>query len=738
MARRPKQVVSPAGQEPAATPALSKAENRVLDALRRARQPLGWPALRDALNIKRGTQADDLRRLLRDMCRSGHLYLDEDGAYHSVAAGGALEGTLRPAGPDRRSLVLETAGERWPVRQTGRSQLRAGDRVRARQIAGQAFVTDVVDYAEEPIIGRLVADPKGWYLISESPTYRGRVYLKKRKGGFRDGDTLAVRVSGAEAFGLTGEIVQKVAARDDLHVASSTLLQAYKVPVGWSPEVDDQVAALPKTVEAREAKGRTDLRKLPLVTIDGADARDFDDAVYCEKRRMGGWRLVVAIADVAHYVKPQSPLDRDGQDRGNSVYLPDRVVPMLPEALSNELCSLKPQVDRLCMVCDMRISARGRITKFEFYEGIMHSQQRLTYDEVAAFVADDGTELREGLELSKEVRRSLQALHQVYEVLRDEREARGALDFDTHELRLVMENGLVEQIVPVQRNDAHMMIEEAMISANVCAARFLEKYERLSLYRVHEGPVGEKMENLRQALAQVGIRLGSEQPTPKELQQIMAQLAERDDAWLYQMLVLRSLAQAAYDPRNVGHYGLALPKYMHFTSPIRRYADLLVHRAIKDVLQRRPRPETADTEMQRLAETGAHISYTERRAEELSRAVADWLKCEYATRFVGDTFGARITGVTDFGLFAELDDIYVSGLVHISNLGNDYYRFEPTTMTLVGDRTGMGFRLGDRVRVVLAAVDLESRKVDLLLAQEDEGGRSPKSRRRGRRRPAQS
>ncbi len=729
MARRPKQVV----REPTSGPAPSKAERRVLEALREAGRPLGWPALRDKLNVRRGDQADDMRRLLRDMSRSGRLYLDEDGAYHSVEGGGALQGLLVATGSGQRGMELETdQGKRYPVRQPGRSQLRAGDRVTARLIAGQAFVTDVVEHADEPIIGRLVADPKGWYLISESPSYRGRVYLKKRKGGFRDGDTLAVRVTGAEAFGLTGEIVEQVSARDDLHVASSTLLQAYKVPVGWSPEVDGQIDALPTSVEASETKGRTDLRKLPLVTIDGADARDFDDAVYCEKRRLGGWRLVVAIADVAHYVKPGSPLDVDGADRGNSVYLPDRVVPMLPEALSNELCSLKPEVDRLCMVCDMRISARGRISKFDFYEGVLHSKHRLTYDEVADFVDGDGPEL------SKDVHRSLQALHQVYEVLRDEREARGALDFDTRELRLVMENGLVEQIVPVERNDAHMMIEEAMISANVCAARYLEKHGRQSLYRVHEGPVGEKMENLRQALAHVGIRLGQEQPTPKELQQIMAQLAERDDAWLYQMLVLRSLAQAAYDPRNIGHYGLALPKYMHFTSPIRRYADLLVHRAIKDVIKKRPMPDNAEAETRRLAEVGGHISYTERRAEELSRAVADWLKCEYATRFVGEEFAARVTGVTDFGLFAELDDIFVSGLVHISNLGNDFYRFEPATMTLVGDRTGLGFRLGDRIHVVLAAVDLESRKVDLLLAEGQSDGQSPKSRRRGRRRKAQS
>ncbi len=705
---------------------LSKAERRILALLQEQQKPLTWPALRDRLGAHRGSQADDLRRQLRDLCRHGSLYLDEGGAYHLVSGAQALRGKL-VAATQGRGLALHNAadGQVWPVRHAPREQLRIGDEVAARLLAGQAMVTQVLAYSAEPVVGRLCADPKGWYLVSESPDFRGRIYLPKRKaGGIRDGDSLSVRITGSAAFGLTGEIVAKLAARDDLHVASSTLLMAYRVPLGFSQAAEAEVAALPTAVDRRQAKGRKDLTAMPLVTIDGVDARDFDDAVYCEKRRFGGWRLLVAIADVAHYVQAGSALDTDAAERGNSVYLPDRVVPMLPEAISNELCSLKPQVDRLCMVCDMRISGQGRITKFEFYEGLMHSAQRLTYDQVAAFLA--GTS--KALSLPDKVSKSVRALHDLYQVLRAERDHRGALDFDTQEMRLVLENGLVERIEPVQRNDAHMLIEEAMISANICAARYLEKHRRQGLYRIHEGPTGDKLENLRQALAQVGIRLAGTQPTPKELQQIMRSLSVREDRWLYDMLVLRSLSQASYHPVNCGHYGLALPKYMHFTSPIRRYADLLVHRAIKDVLHGRPLKD----QMPKLLAVGEHISYTDRRAEEVSRAVADWLKCEYAARFLGEQRQGRITGVTDFGLFVELEEIHVSGLVHISNLGDDYYQFNPATMSLVGDRTGQGFRLGEQIQVVIAAVDPESRKIDLLLAPTRQA-RSPGQRRSRRR-----
>jgi ribonuclease R len=430
--------------------------------------------------------------------------------------------------------------------------------------------------------------------------------------------------------------------------------------------------------------------------------------------------LVVAIADVAEYVRPGDPLDRVGLERGNSVYLPDRVVPMLPEALSNDLCSLRPEVHRLALVCDMQVSATGRVSKFRFYEGLIRSWARLTYTQVAGFIAGD----REGI--GAEIARSLNALHAVFGSLRTEREARGALDFETRELNLVLENGLLERIEPVERNVAHMLIEEAMISANVCAARFLESNERAGLYRVHEGPTGEKFDALRDGLAAAGIRLSNRKPTPKDLMRIIAGLGDRPDRALLEMLILRSMTQAVYTPSNVGHFGLALSRYMHFTSPIRRYADLVVHRAIKSVLRRDGQPDLGRD----LGEVGMHISLTERRAEEVGRAVEDWLKCEYAVQWVGQTFSGRVVGVTDFGLFIELEDVFIQGLLHISNLGNDYFHLNGPGTSLVGERSGRHFDMGAELEVVLADVDVEARKIDLLLPGARGRGRDKRRSRR--------
>ncbi|HTO56564.1 MAG TPA: VacB/RNase II family 3'-5' exoribonuclease, partial [Pseudomonadales bacterium] len=453
---------------------------------------------------------------------------------------------------------------------------------------------------------------------------------------------------------------------------------------------------------------------LPLVTIDGEDARDFDDAVYCAPRPKGGWRVMVAIADVGHYVALGAPLDLEAQDRGNSVYLPDRVVPMLPEALSNGLCSLKPQEHRLCVVCDMQVSSVGKITSYRFYRALMFSRARLTYTQVAAFI-DAGYRGFEPV-----VADSLRALHDAYRALLAAREDRGALDFDAPEQKLILENGLLERIEPVVRNDAHRLIEESMIAANVCAARYLEKHGKLALYRIHEGPTPEKFDLLRQLLANVGIRLRNEAPAPKTLQQVAQQLADRPDRALLETMILRSMMQARYSPKNIGHFGLALPRYMHFTSPIRRYADLVVHRAIVGVLEDR---EVVQPDLDVI---GEHLSTTERRADEVSRGVAEWLKCEYAAQFVGETFEGTAMTVIDFGVFVELDRIFVQGLLHVSNLGDDYFEFYPEAMSLVGERSGRRIRMGDKLSVVLADVDVEGRKIDLLLA-------GTKSRRKVRR-----
>jgi ribonuclease R len=707
--RRSKSVGSaPAPKTDDASPRLAPTD--VLALFRAHKKPMRWPDVRDLVGVRRGADVDTLRRVLRGLCHSGDLHIDSRGAYQLAAPGSSAVGVI--VRNERGRLALKsTSGEQWPVRVTRDSRLRLGDAVTARLVEDQAVIAAVTKRSSEPVVGRAVAGSRGWYVVAEGE-FRGRVYLVAGgQGDASDGDTVAVSVLGEESFGLTGRVVEIIAPRDDLHVASTTLLRAHGVPVEWPAAVDDEVRPLPDRVDPARHSAREDLTDLPLVTIDGEDARDFDDAVYCEVRPKGGWRVLVAIADVGHYVAAGSALDVEARERGNSVYLPDRVVPMLPEELSNGLCSLRPQEHRLCLVCDMQVSPLGRISSYRFYAGLMFSHARLTYTEVAAFI-DAGY-----VGLPKQISESLQGLHHAYLALRTARDERGGLDFDTREQKLILENGLLERIEPVQRNDAHRLIEEAMIAANVCAARYLEKHEALALYRVHEGPTPEKFDVLRQALAYAGIRLADAPPTPEILQAVAAQLRDRPDRWLLETMILRSMMQARYSPKNLGHFGLALPRYMHFTSPIRRYADLVVHRAIGAVLRGEPNPAAG------LDEVGEHLSVTERRADEVSREVADWLKCEYAAQFVGETFAGTVVAVTDFGVFVELDRIFVQGLLHVSNLGDDYFQFYPAALSLVGERSGRRIKLGDTLEVILADVDIEARKIDLLLAGQADGKR---------------
>ena len=500
--------------------------------------------------------------------------------------------------------------------------------------------------------------------------------------------------------------------------AAETTLTALSIPTDWPADVRTAVAGLPQGVNGGHFPGRTDLRGLPLVTIDGESARDFDDAVFAASNGEG-WRLVVAIADVAHYVKAGSPLDTVAWDRGTSVYLPDRVVPMLPEALSNDLCSLRPREARLALVCDMEVDKSGRVAGYRFYEAVIRSWQRMTYTRIAAYLSG------EKLPVETPVVRSLDALAEAYRALLQARDRRGALDFDTPESTLSLENGRVKAITPVVRNDAHRLIEEAMIAANVCAARFLERHKMHALYRVHEAPEQEKAEQLGQAFAARGVRWSPEDRTPTALRGALLAVAGHRDRWLFEMLVLRAMQQANYRPERKGHFGLALTRYMHFTSPIRRYPDLVAHRAIKRVLHRRG-GQIAPSDW--LAATGEQSSVTERRAEDASRRVDAWLKCEFLAERIGETFSSVVAGVTDFGLFVDLKGFYIQGLLHISELGADYYQHHPGSMSLVGERSGARFTLGDELKVRLTSARPELGRLDLVLAD------AASRRRRGRRR----
>ncbi len=694
-------------------------------------RPLGWRDLIVLLDASGSTERRTLRRLLKGMLRNGELQQDQQGAYHLGeqlgGSSGQRRGVLERIGND-----LTFAG--LPLEPDRRQLLRAGDEVVARVLGETVHVLEVLARSEEPLVGVTRLRGRYPYVESLSPDYKGRISLDNPEAVTADGETVEVQITGEERRALSGRITRHLGGEGGVAQAVTTLLAAHGVPDVWHPGVDTQLERLPRAVRAGSHPDRRDLTGLPLVTIDGVSAKDFDDAVYAEKRR-GGWRLIVAIADVAHYVKAGSALDHSAHERGNSVYLPDRVIPMLPEVLSNGLCSLNPHVPRLTMVCEMRIATSGRITGFEFYEAVIRSWQRLTYERVQEFL-DEGA-----LDVEREVIGSLKTLYQVYQALRQSREDRGALDFDTHEGRLELAHNRVKAIHPVHRLEAHKLIEEAMIAANVCAASFVrsELGKGHGLYRVHEPPAAEKLEQLRQAMALAGVRLRAGALTPLGVKTALDQLHERENAWLFEMLVLRSLTQAVYTPEDKGHFGLALDHYMHFTSPIRRYADLVVHRTIKAVLHGRQGPYPLEV----LTATGAHISATERRAESVSWGVDAWLKCEYVADRVGEVFDGVVMGVTDFGLFVELKGYYVQGLLHVSQLGSDYYQYRPESMSLVGERSGRRYTLGDAVRVVLTEVIPEQGRLDLVLEKTPAGssGSSAKgrkrdggSRRKGRRR----
>jgi ribonuclease R len=508
-----------------------------------------------------------------------------------------------------------------------------------------------------------------------------------------------------------GKVVEVLGNYADPGMEIEIALRKHELPFEFSSAAKEQARRLPDKVRKMDWKGREDLTALPLVTIDGETARDFDDAVFCE-RQGRGFRLVVAIADVSHYVKVGSALDGEAYDRGNSVYFPRRVIPMLPEKLSNGLCSLNPQVERLCMVCDMAISMTGAIKQYRFYPAVMFSKARLTYNQVAAALYEQAPD---AIESVGDLLPHLQNLDKLFRVLLKARAKRGAIDFETQETRMIFDdNGKIAQIVPETRNDAHRLIEECMLAANVCASEFLQKHEHPALYRIHEGPTPEKLAKLREFFAEFGLQLGGgEEPRASDYARLLEKIQGRPDLQLLQTVMLRSLRQAMYSPDNVGHFGLAYEAYTHFTSPIRRYPDLLVHRAIKAVLaseQYNPAQEAGDWE-----QIGLHCSMTERRADEADRDVENWLKCYYMQDRIGEEFDGSVSAVVPFGLFVALDDVFVEGLVHISDLGSDYFHFDDAHHTLVGERTGERYRLSDRVRVQLVRVNMEASKIDFRL-----------------------
>ncbi|KAA8731659.1 ribonuclease R [Acinetobacter qingfengensis] len=595
-----------------------------------------------------------------------------------------------------------------------------GDRIRVRPTSidrrgrTQGFITEVIKHQVQQVIGELCEHEGEFYVQPSAPNTHQPVTLEKElveHAGLRVGDAVRIAIDDyptREEF-ATGHVIKSMANQADTQIIIPATILEYGLPYEFPQEVIAEAEKF-KEPSARDRKNRVDLRDLPLVTIDGEDARDFDDAVYAEKRPGGGYRVIVAIADVSHYVNVGKPLDDEAQQRGTSVYFPHYVLPMLPEALSNGLCSLNPDVDRLCMVCDLNLSRAGRVTKYEFYPAVMHSQARLTYTQVAQYLAGDSQAIVNNAAIHK----SINTLFQLYQTLLQLREQRHAMEFETVETYMTFDDkGAIKEILPRSRNDAHKLIEECMLLANVAAADFALTNDVPMLYRVHEPPEFSRIQKVRDYVKLLGLSF-PEQPTQADYQRVIEATKDRIDATSIHAVLLRSMMQAYYAPKNAGHYGLAYEAYTHFTSPIRRYPDLLLHRAIKAKLAEKPYPLQGAA----LDAAGEHYSQTERRADEASRDVTAWLKCHYMQQHLGEEFTGVITAVTDFGMFVTLSDLYVDGMIHISQLGDDYFVYDAALQRLTGQHQGQVFALGDKVVIKVAAVNLEERKLDFVLVKQ--------------------
>ncbi|MGE0388385.1 MAG: ribonuclease R, partial [Gammaproteobacteria bacterium] len=687
------------------------------------------------------TDAAGLDHVLTDLARQGVLVRNRRGEYGLPDRMDLVRGRISGHPDGFGFLIPDDGGDdlfmpAWEMR-----RVLHGDRVMA-SVAGvdrrgrrQGAVVEILERANREIVGRYHRESGIGFVVPANTRIAQELLIPAHESGHAQSGQIVVAEiveqpdQHRQPVGRIREVLgEHLAPGMEVDIA----LRLHEVPFVWPPEVIEETAAVAHEVMPRDRRGRKDLRALPLVTIDGADARDFDDAVYA-RADGDGHRLIVAIADVSSYVAPGTALDAEARRRGTSVYFPNRVVPMLPQELSNGICSLVPYEDRLCLACELRVDRNGAVEGFEFFDAVMRSAARLTYEEVAAAVVerDAGTRDRLGAVVPH-----LDELYKLYRRLRRRRDRRGALDLDAAESRIRFdEDGKIGSIVAVERNDAHRMIEECMIAANIAAAQFLEQAALPSLYRVHQPPTADRVEDLRSFLGELGLSFKARRsPTPKDYARILGEIGARPDRHLVQTVLLRSLKLAVYSPENAGHFGLALETYTHFTSPIRRYPDLLVHRGIRALLRKRDRARYR-LDHEALTELGEHCSRTERRADEATRDVVAWLKCEYMQDRIGEEFEGLVTSVTGFGLFVSLTGIFVEGLVHVTALPNDYYHYDPVHHRMKGERSGRVYRLMDAVRVRLVRVDLDDRKIDFALAgepprREDRAG----SRRRRRRR----
>ena len=727
----------------------------ILGVLRKASDPQTLSSIADALSVKE-SELDGLTRRLAAMERDGQIKPDRKGRIQLANTANFIEGRVS-CHRDGYGFLLPDEGDDVFLPEKEMQKVLHGDRVQVRVIGldrrgrPEGTIVEVLVRANTHVIGRLVHENGVWLVVPEDKRIAHDILLAVAPGKAKAGQVVSVELTEqpsrySQPIGKIAEVLGEI---DDPGMEIEIAVRKYGVPHEFSEAAKAAAAKLPSEVKPADLEDRVDLRDIPMVTIDGEDARDFDDAVYCEPVKIGrgtGFRLIVAIADVSHYVKPNDALDVDALERSTSVYFPRRVIPMLPEKLSNGLCSLNPDVDRLTMVCDAVISAKGDIQAYQFYPAVIHSAARLTYTEVAAVLGNTrGPEATRRAALLPH----LQNLYDLFQVLLQSRRLRGAIDFETTETYIVCNAaGKIEQILPRTRNDAHKLIEECMLAANVCAADFMERNKHHGMFRIHAGPTEQKLNQLRTFLKQLGLSLGgSGSPAASDYAELMEKIKLRPNAIMLQTMLLRSMQQAVYSPDNIGHFGLSYDAYAHFTSPIRRYPDLLTHRVIKAILQgKRYHPKDIETEnlntqlspaarkMQAKDRAagkkksegdvaiwealGIHCSANERRADEASRDVEAWLKCYFVRDKLGEEFTGTISGVAAFGIFVQLDALFIEGMVHVTDLGSDFFQFDEARHELRGERTGMRYQLTDRVTVQVSRVDLDARRIDLRLVRE--------------------
>ena len=692
-------------------------QTKLIEFLTEAGKPLKIEAITKAFSLKGQRAQAQLVERLRSMVSAGQILENRRHEYCLTAKLDLVTGTIS-GHRDGFGFVARDDGEEDDIYLSAREMrsLFDGDRVAVR-IKGldrrgraEGQLVDVLERGTREVTGQFIRERGIGLVVPDNTRIAHRILIARGESGkAKPGDMVVVEILDypSKVEQATGRITTVIGAPGEKGIATEIAIHSHAIPNEWPRAVLEEIKAYGTTVPSSAKQGRKDLREVDLVTIDGADARDFDDAVFCEKSG-DGWRLLVAIADVSHYVSVGSALDKEATVRGTSVYFPDRVVPMLPEVLSNGLCSLNPKVDRLCMVCEMHVDSDGKVSRSDFYEAVMRSKARLTYSEVAAFL-----EGKSKTSVPQPLQASIRELKELYKAFAGARGRRGAIEIDLPQTKFKLnKDGEIDRIEVVPRNDAHRLIEECMIAANVQAAKFLKHHRIPGLYRVHAKPDPDRFNDLRLYLVSLGLKVSHpDHVEPRHFTELIRQTSDRPDAAAIMMAMLRSLTHAEYSPTNVGHFGLALASYAHFTSPIRRYPDLLVHRAIRHIVRggKAGKYDYSPKEMERL---GAITSGHEKRAEEATRDVEAWLKCQYMEQHLGDEFEGVITGVTNFGVFVQITELLVDGLVHVTSLANDYYKYDAGSQRLIGERTGKTFSLGESMRVKVQRVDMDTRRID--------------------------